>query len=58
MVEKKPRLPVSPSSHRKLKRVWEGESSQPNRVMLWEACSLEFFGFLRMGKMMVPSQET
>ena len=38
-VEKRPRLPVSPSIFRKLKHIWE-ESSQPNRIMLWAACCL------------------
>ena len=45
----KPRLPMTPNIHLKLRSVWEKDASNFNHIMLWAACCTCYFGFLRSG---------
>ena len=50
------RLPITPELLRKIRLVWvagSGHSSWDN-IMMWAACLLCFFGFLRSGEITVP----
>ncbi len=47
------RLPITPTILRKLKVVWEGKE---DGRMLWAMACMCFFGFLRSGEAVVPSE--
>ena len=54
-VVRKQRLPISPDILRRIQQVWSSAAALPDTIMLWAACTLCFFGFLRAGEMMVSN---
>ena len=49
------RLPVTPEILRAIRRVWQDDLDHSKTMMLWTAACMCFFGFLRSGKVVVPS---
>ena len=52
------RLPIPPSILRNIKSVWDLKVSDLEIFMLWTACCLAYFGFLRIGEITVSSDTT
>lgn len=50
------RLPITPQILKDLKKVWQRADNKQNAKLLWAAACLCFFGFVRSGEIMTPSE--
>jgi len=51
------RLPITPDILRALRKVWESDADRDKATMLWAAVTMCFFGFLRSGEVVVPTDD-
>ena len=49
------RLPVTPDILLQIRAVWEPSGASWSTKLLWAACGLAFFGFMRAGELVAPS---
>ena len=50
-----PRLPITPAILRQIRALWAPKSQDFNYIMLWAVACTCFFGFFRLGELLVPT---
>ena len=53
--QQRPRLPITPELLKKIRGIWERQLHYHDAAMLWSAATMCFFGFLRVGEVVAPS---
>lgn len=51
------KLPITPSILRKIRAVWDKDPHNYNNIMLWAVSTLGFFGFFRLGEILLGDQD-
>ena len=54
-VDKRSKMPITPGILAKVHSVLAESAQEPDGIILWVACCLCFFGFLRSGEITAPS---
>ena len=49
------RLPITPQILRQIRVLWSSKATDPDIIMLWAVCTTAFFGFFRLGEIMLDA---
>ena len=52
------KLPITPDILRRMRSSWETRKEETEYIMLWAACTVCFFGFMRSGEVAIPSRNS